>query len=163
VVVFIFGTAGPGIKLMAMKGVPWTKTWGAMFLASFIAVEGLVILSWILRYTRHCLDPLNIQRIKERLKHIDFMLLAFSACFYDFTLFWAMLDIHDGCDPYGSSLAAGPWTFPLKLLLGLWVMALSLALGGTLLLHGSSHHIPNQLTSQQVPSKYHPPRERPRS
>ncbi|PMD57393.1 uncharacterized protein K444DRAFT_53212 [Hyaloscypha bicolor E] len=40
-----------------------------------------------------------------------------------------MLDIHDGCDPYGPSLVAGPWTFPLNLLLGLWVMALSLALG----------------------------------
>jgi hypothetical protein len=148
---------------MAMESVPWTKTWDAMFLCSFIVVKGLIILSWI--YPIHetlpgSPDASNIQRIKEKLGPIDFMLLAFSAWFYSLTLFWAMIDIHDSCDPYGPSLVVDPWTLPLNLLLGFWVMALNLALGGTLLLHDSSHHIPNQLPSQQVPFKYPPPRVR---
>ena len=67
-----------------------------------------------------------ISSVSERLKHIDFMLLAFSACFYGFTLFWAMLDIHDGCDHYGPSLVAGPWTFPLNLLLAVFGIRLDL-------------------------------------
>jgi len=43
---FVFGTLGPGIKLLAMEGMPWVKAWGAMFLSSFVVVEGLVMLSW---------------------------------------------------------------------------------------------------------------------
>jgi hypothetical protein len=31
---FVLGTLLPAIKLAAMKGVPWTKTWGVMYLAS---------------------------------------------------------------------------------------------------------------------------------
>jgi hypothetical protein len=40
---FILGTLPPTIKLFAMEGLPWTKTWGAMFLSSWIINESLVI------------------------------------------------------------------------------------------------------------------------
>lgn len=38
-VFFVVGTLGPSIKLMAMRGVPWTKTWGVMFLFAFLVSE----------------------------------------------------------------------------------------------------------------------------
>jgi hypothetical protein len=84
---------------------------GAMLLSSFVIMEGLVLCNRI--YTIHKTlpgspDASNTQRIKERLEPTDFMLLAFSAWLYGFTLFWAMLDIHGGCDPYGPSLVTDP-------------------------------------------------------
>jgi len=39
---FAVGTLGPTIKLAAMKGVPWTKTWGMMFLGAFIVFESMI-------------------------------------------------------------------------------------------------------------------------
>jgi hypothetical protein len=42
---FVLGTLPPAIKLMAMGGLPWTKTWGMMFLTSFLIMELLIILS----------------------------------------------------------------------------------------------------------------------
>jgi hypothetical protein len=40
---FILGSLPAAIKLAVMKGVPWTNTWGMMFLASFLAREVLII------------------------------------------------------------------------------------------------------------------------
>jgi hypothetical protein len=45
---FIIGTICPAFKLLAMTGVPWTKTWGFTFLVSFFFVELLIILSWMM-------------------------------------------------------------------------------------------------------------------
>jgi hypothetical protein len=41
---FIFGTAGPAIKLAVMQGVPWTKAWGMCFLGTFLVFECMVFL-----------------------------------------------------------------------------------------------------------------------
>jgi hypothetical protein len=98
---FIFGTLGPGIKLMAMEGVPWTKAWGAMFLVSFLVVEGLVVVSWIYMPYEHQ-NPLpgspdadNLLRFKTRLEIIDGHILAYSALCYALVLVWVVVDIHD--------------------------------------------------------------------
>jgi hypothetical protein len=42
---FLVGTLGPIIKLATMQGVPWTKTWGMMFLGAFVVFEGMVFVS----------------------------------------------------------------------------------------------------------------------
>lgn len=39
---FILGTLPPAIKLMAMRGVPWTQTWGIIFLISWSMNEYLI-------------------------------------------------------------------------------------------------------------------------
>jgi len=43
---FLLGALFPAVKLCSMHGVPWTKAWGVMFLASFVAVEILGALSF---------------------------------------------------------------------------------------------------------------------
>ena len=43
---FVIGTLPPAIKMIAMQGLPWTKTWAIMYLTSFLATEVLVLLSW---------------------------------------------------------------------------------------------------------------------
>jgi hypothetical protein len=102
---FIFGTLGPGIKLMAMEGVPWTKAWGAMFLASFLVVEGLVVVSWIyMPHEHHELlpgspDANKLLRFKLKLKTIDGYMLAYSVLFYAWVLLWVVVDIHDALSP----------------------------------------------------------------
>jgi hypothetical protein len=42
---FILGSLGPGIKLIAMEGVPCTKVFGVIFLLSFVVIEALVVFS----------------------------------------------------------------------------------------------------------------------
>jgi hypothetical protein len=42
---FVLGTLPPTIKLASMRGVPWTKTIGMMYLTSFLIVEVLVVAS----------------------------------------------------------------------------------------------------------------------
>jgi hypothetical protein len=51
---FVLGALFPAVKMSAMDGIPWTKTWGIMFLMSFIFVEILVIYSW--RYSAEQID-----------------------------------------------------------------------------------------------------------
>jgi len=41
----VLGTLPPTIKLVSMRGVPWTKTIGMMYLTSFLMVEVLVVVS----------------------------------------------------------------------------------------------------------------------
>ena len=36
---FLLGTLGPAVKLAAMRGVPWTKAWGMMFLSAWVVFE----------------------------------------------------------------------------------------------------------------------------
>jgi len=43
---FILGPLGPGIKMLSMDGIPWSKIWGLMFLVSFSVTELLVVLAW---------------------------------------------------------------------------------------------------------------------
>ncbi|KAM3086578.1 hypothetical protein ACMFMG_000707 [Clarireedia jacksonii] len=44
-ILFICGTLPATIKLCAFSGIPWTQTWGLMFVCSSIVFEGLDILS----------------------------------------------------------------------------------------------------------------------
>jgi hypothetical protein len=46
---FLLGTLGPAIKMCAMRGIPWTQSWGMMFLASFLVFEGISIVNWASR------------------------------------------------------------------------------------------------------------------
>jgi len=99
---FVFGTAGPAIKLMAMEGILWTKAWGAMFLTSFLVVEILVVLSWI--YESHEPRPEAQEsrippKTKGRLRIIDMILLVLSSLFYAIVLFWAAIDVYCGLHP----------------------------------------------------------------
>jgi hypothetical protein len=57
---FVLGTLPGAIKLMGLKGVPWTKAWGMMFLVSFLVVESLVILSTTLRGRYNVIRPQQI-------------------------------------------------------------------------------------------------------
>jgi hypothetical protein len=43
--IFAFDTLPQAIKLMALKGLFWTKAWGGLYLASFVAMECLIIAS----------------------------------------------------------------------------------------------------------------------
>jgi len=102
---FVFGSAGPGIKLMAMENLLWTKAWGAMFLVSFIVVESLVILSWI--YGTHEALPAvegheaaQLLRIKRRLQKVDRLLYTISVFLYSAFLEWVAVDIYDEVNPY---------------------------------------------------------------
>jgi hypothetical protein len=42
---FILGALPAAIKLYSFTGLPWTKTWGMMFLSSFIIIELITLLS----------------------------------------------------------------------------------------------------------------------
>jgi hypothetical protein len=44
-VFFVLGTLGPAIKMAAMQGIPWTKAWGMMYLASFLVFEGMALMA----------------------------------------------------------------------------------------------------------------------
>jgi len=105
---FILGTVGPGIKLMAMEGVPCTKAWGAMFLVSFLVVEVLVILSWRYMPCEHQ-DLLpgspgtdTDLRIRVKLKKIDGRVLYYSVLCYALVFIWAVCDIYDALLPTDS-------------------------------------------------------------
>jgi hypothetical protein len=119
---FIFGTLGPGIKLMAMKGVPWTKAWGAMFLLSFLLVEFLVVLSWI--YVPNEALPEGhvdkLHRIKSKLETVDALFLVLSTFSYTLVLTWVMIDIHDGFAPLFMIPASTP-ELPISPVLQTWV------------------------------------------
>ena len=41
---FILGTLPQAIKLVFLKGVPWTQAWGVMFLVPFVTLEIMIIL-----------------------------------------------------------------------------------------------------------------------
>jgi len=98
---FIFGTLGPGIKLMAMEGVKVTKAWGAMFLLSFVMVEALVILSWIYGDDHDAVLESHyaekLQDIKAKLSEVDRDLFQeFAAGLYGVILLLVAIDIHEG-------------------------------------------------------------------
>jgi hypothetical protein len=42
---FVMGALPAAIKLCSFSGLPWTKTWGMMFLSSFIVIELIALLS----------------------------------------------------------------------------------------------------------------------
>jgi len=131
---FFFGTLGSGIKLMAMVGVPWTKTWGAMFLLLFIVVEGLVILTWIYKpYKPLPGSPdagmIKSMRIEFKLGTIDDKLVNCSLFLHTSVLGWVIVDIYDSfsvLDPIGwRNIKSPPWNWPvpfLTLVLGLVVL-----------------------------------------
>jgi hypothetical protein len=111
---FVFGTLGPGIKLMAMEGVPWTKAWGVMFLLSFVMVEALVILSWNLGICEAVPEAHNeetLQRIKSKLSETNQVFLNITAFLYVLLLLWVVLDIHEGFHPFSilADLDSGPF------------------------------------------------------
>jgi len=96
---FVFGTLGPGIKLLAMEGVPWTKAWGTMFLVSFMMVEGLVILSW--RFGEYEVVPESrdmekFQRIKSKLSAIYGLSVGIAVVLHGLLLSWIIIDIQIG-------------------------------------------------------------------
>jgi hypothetical protein len=39
----LVGTLGQAAKMAVMEGIPWTKVWGVMYLASFLVFELMVI------------------------------------------------------------------------------------------------------------------------
>ena len=103
---FVFGTLGPAIKLMAMEGVPWTRSWGAMFLASYLAVEILVVLSWIYGTHEPLLETQPTERllvIRKRLRTLDTEFLIVSAFVYIIVLIWTTIGIYTN---FGMSIFA---------------------------------------------------------
>jgi hypothetical protein len=129
---FVFGTLGPGVKLMAMEGVPWTKAWGAMFLLSFLIVEALVVLSWI--YGPHEPVPEShaedmLLHFKSKLEKADMGLLVGSGLSYAWVLAWVVTDIHNSSvhQPMGVSSARLPfWFTPFQTLLDIQIIVLVL-------------------------------------
>jgi hypothetical protein len=96
---FVFGTLGPGIKLMAMGGVPLTKAFGAIFLISFVMVEVLVILSWLYgnyEAVPEAHDAEKLKKTKDKLSEIDDWLQASARALHGVLLVWAAVDIHNG-------------------------------------------------------------------
>lgn len=101
---FVLGTLGPGIKLMAMEGVPWTKNFGAIFLISFVMVEVLVILSWLYgeyeavpeAQDAEAHDAEKLKKTKDKLLEIDDWLHATARALHVVLLVWAAVDIHNG-------------------------------------------------------------------
>ncbi|KAN0108826.1 hypothetical protein V8E51_008568 [Hyaloscypha variabilis] len=104
---FVFGTLGQAIKLMAMDGIFWTKTWGAMFLVSFLVVE--------------VLDTHRPLRIRANMERSDEQLMALSANLYFFILVWAIIDIYNGFE-FSSMLERDPiiLSAPVTFIQTLW-------------------------------------------
>ncbi|PMD44731.1 hypothetical protein L207DRAFT_579660 [Hyaloscypha variabilis F] len=112
------------IKLMAMDGIFWTKTWGAMFLVSFLVVEVLVILSW--KYSSHTplpetQDTHRTLRIRANMERSDEQLMALSANLYFFILVSAIIDIYNGFE-FSSMLERDPiiLSAPVTFIQTLW-------------------------------------------
>ena len=94
---FIFGTLPQAIKLLAFEGTPWTKTWGVMFLVSFIMVEALVVFSLVGgRQSSPLHDPENevqLNSIEERLDTIDKKFYFGAVAAHSLILFWLVLTL----------------------------------------------------------------------
>jgi hypothetical protein len=103
---FVFGALGPGIKLMAMGGVPWTKAFGIIYLLSFSLVEALIIFSWRDEGHEPVLEPLDAEGVinieSERLdrESISGTFLPWLYSLAQLVLVWAICDIWNGFSPF---------------------------------------------------------------
>jgi hypothetical protein len=71
--VFILGVVPQTIKLLACKGIPWTTTWGLLYLSAFVVSEIMDILS---RFSNDSnqeppLQVDNIEELDERLRVVE--------------------------------------------------------------------------------------------
>lgn len=92
---FIFGGLGPGLKLIAMKGIPWVKTWGILFLVSFVVVEILVIMSYNRKVLRDDkIEPYRRQDVFSLfLDKVDIGILRMAFLAHAVLLFWLIADL----------------------------------------------------------------------
>lgn len=103
---FVFGGLGPGIKLMAMEGVHWTKAWGVIFLTSFVVVEALVIFSWIDGVHEPVHEPFTQRpRGPGREPGIDCSAVPAAHFLFvyippQFVLLWVVIDIWSAFSPF---------------------------------------------------------------
>ncbi|KAH7092253.1 hypothetical protein FB567DRAFT_516851 [Paraphoma chrysanthemicola] len=101
---FLVGTLGPVVKLAAMQGVPWTKTWGMMFLGAFVVFEGMVFVSAKDIYLKEegypteqkgnaALLPRFVQRDANSFYDTERILFSTGIIIHCMVLIWAAIDI----------------------------------------------------------------------
>jgi hypothetical protein len=89
----------PTIKLIAMGGVPWTKSWGIMFLVSFVTIEILVLVggSKPQKLPIKDDDDEETQRhstiTRDLLEKFDKYLMRLAFVVHIAVLIWAAIDI----------------------------------------------------------------------
>ncbi|KAI9859670.1 MAG: hypothetical protein M1813_006601 [Trichoglossum hirsutum] len=64
-VLFVLGVLPQVVKLCAVTGIPWTKTWGSMYLASFVVTELVVVIAG---RGEHKTDETNTARHEHELE-----------------------------------------------------------------------------------------------
>lgn len=92
---FGFGTLGPGLKLMAMKGIYWTKVWGGILLVSFVIVEILIIVSWNRKKLDDDFQPAYdwYNPTSSPLRKIDRALLGIACMAHLVVMFWLIAEL----------------------------------------------------------------------
>ena len=101
-VFFLVGALGPSIKLMALQGVPWTKTWGAMFLFAFLVIEVAALISrrsttpavqLSLDAEQGAAEPSTAEtRTTQGFEALDTIMFTIGAITHCCVLVWALLD-----------------------------------------------------------------------
>lgn len=71
VLLFVLGAALDAIKIFAMRGIPWTQTWAAMYLVSFLVIELMCALA---RYETG--DGTELHTTPERKNRVRWFLVA---------------------------------------------------------------------------------------
>jgi hypothetical protein len=100
-VFFIVGSLGPLVKLMAMRGVPWTKAWGVMFLFAFLVIEvaALIVRKSVDLSVEKDLPGIHYERtaawtkIARGFEAIERRLFTIGAVAHCTVLLWAFLDL----------------------------------------------------------------------
>jgi hypothetical protein len=91
---FLVGTLGPAIKLSAMKGLPWTKVWGMMFMCSWVVFESMVLARKKDDYTplpQHTPLENRVQHYIETFSKIDCIVVFFGMCLHAILILFAIL------------------------------------------------------------------------
>ena len=102
---FLLGTLGPAIKMCAMRCIPWTQSWGMMFLACFLVFEGISIVNWASRSKFSVSNTARGERelheqvsfaysdLPRRFREIEKWLAGIGIFLHCSTLIWAVMDI----------------------------------------------------------------------
>jgi hypothetical protein len=90
---FILGALPAAIKLCSFTGLPWTKTWGMMFLSSFIIIELITLLSRFggTEHNSSTSEILGHSEMEWKEPHLDLLRRKAEAVIHVFVLCEAIL------------------------------------------------------------------------
>jgi hypothetical protein len=90
---FVLGALPAAIKLCSFTGLPWTKTWGIMFLSSFIVIEFITLLSRFggTEHNNSTPEILGHSELEWQEPHLDFLRRKAEVIIHVFVLYEAIL------------------------------------------------------------------------